>query len=146
MKAPAASRRPSTRRCSSPWLDASSARWVDARFGELGENTVQLIGSGVVWRRRLRAGWSNDAHSAEACRAEPSCAQSWRRKEATEVLPLVPVTATAISGWSAKEARRHQRKPAARIGVPYDRRLTDGSAPCCGMRIAAAPRAKASAM
>ncbi len=33
----------------------------------------------------------------------PCPAQSWRTKDATEVLPLVPVTATSVSGWSPKK-------------------------------------------
>ena len=29
----------------------------------------------------------------------PRRAQTWRQKAATEVLPLVPVTATQVAGW-----------------------------------------------
>jgi hypothetical protein len=29
----------------------------------------------------------------------PRAAQIWRQKAATEVLPLVPVTATQVAGW-----------------------------------------------
>ena len=32
----------------------------------------------------------------------PSAAKSWRTKSATELLPLVPVTATTVSGWRGK--------------------------------------------
>ena len=32
----------------------------------------------------------------------PSAAQIWRVKAATEVLPLVPVTAAIVSGWRGK--------------------------------------------
>ncbi len=38
-------------------------------------------------------------------------------KSATEVLPLVPVTATTVPGCGRVEARRHEREAAARIGV-----------------------------
>ncbi len=31
--------------------------------------------------------------------AWPSRVQIWRTKEATEVFPLVPVTATIVAGW-----------------------------------------------
>ena len=30
----------------------------------------------------------------------PTPAHSWRQKAATEVLPLVPVTATQVLGWA----------------------------------------------
>ncbi len=32
----------------------------------------------------------------------PSRAQTWRVKAATEVLPLVPVTAAMVAGWRGK--------------------------------------------
>ena len=45
------------------------------------------------------------ADDADACRGSPravrGAAQIWRVKAATEVLPLVPVTATTVSGWGA---------------------------------------------
>ncbi len=49
-----------------------------------------------------------------ACR--PSAVQIWRVKAATEVLPLVPVTAAMVAGLAREEARRRQRERAPRIG------------------------------
>ncbi|MEY9293158.1 hypothetical protein ABH979_006232 [Bradyrhizobium ottawaense] len=37
---------------------------------------------------------------AEAC---PSRSQIWRVNAATEVLPLVPVTAAMVAGWAGKK-------------------------------------------
>ena len=48
----------------------------------------------------------------------PSAAQIWRVKAATEVLPLVPVTATIISGWRGKNFAAVERQRAARIADP----------------------------
>ena len=50
---------------------------------------------------------------AAAC---PSAAQIWRVKAATEVLPLVPVTAAIIAGWRGIEFGRGERQRAPRIG------------------------------
>ena len=47
-------------------------------------------------------------------RAEPR--QIWRTKAATEVLPLVPVTAMIVSGWSRIEARGGAREREPRVG------------------------------
>ena len=57
----------------------------------------------------------------------PSAAKIWRVKSATEVLPLVPVTATIVSGCAREEARRHQGQRAARLG-----RCQHGHAPGAG--------------
>ncbi len=46
----------------------------------------------------------------------PSAAQIWRVKAATEVLPLVPVTAAIDFGLAREQLRRHQRERAPRVG------------------------------
>ena len=48
--------------------------------------------------------------------SSPSAVQIWRVKAATEVLPLVPVTAAIVAGWRGIEFGRGQRERAARIG------------------------------
>ena len=70
----------------------------------------------------------------------PSSSQSWRVNEATEVLPLVPVTATAMRGWRAEEPRRHPCKPAAGIGVLDHRRAVQAMIAAFRHSTAAAPR------
>ena len=52
----------------------------------------------------------------------PSAAQIWRVNAATEVLPLVPVTAAIVFGWRAIEARRGQRQRAPRVGDRHEHR------------------------
>ena len=56
-------------------------------------------GSGVVRLPYARAVGGDDAERAELAAVWPACAKIWRAKAATEVLPLVPVTATSCSGW-----------------------------------------------
>ena len=104
------------------------ARRFERQMGDavLGERSARIacssIGSGVVWFERLGAARADDADRAEARGAEALLpVQSWRTKEATEVLPLVPVTATTVLGWRAEEARGDQRKATARILVLDDR-------------------------
>ena len=50
----------------------------------------------------LRPGATTPVVPMEAA-AYPACSQIWRVKAATEVLPLVPVTATIVSGCSGKK-------------------------------------------
>ena len=59
----------------------------DAILSKPGENGVQLVVFGLTTPMvpRLAEGM-------------PCPSQSWRTKEATDVLPLVPVTATTVSG------------------------------------------------
>ncbi len=45
----------------------------------------------------------------------PSAVQIWRVKAATEVLPLVPVTAAMVPRLARKECRRGQRQRAAGV-------------------------------
>ncbi len=45
----------------------------------------------------------------------PSADQIWRVKAATEVLPLVPVTATTVSGWRGKNFAGGKRQRAPRV-------------------------------
>ena len=47
--------------------------------------------------------------------AWPSRSQIWRVNAATDVLPLVPVTAAIVAGWRGKKSRRRQRQRAPRI-------------------------------
>ena len=47
--------------------------------------------------------------------AWPSRCQIWRVNAATDVLPLVPVTAAIVCGLPRIESRRRQRQRAARI-------------------------------
>ena len=74
-------------------------------------------GSGVVWARICVPDGPTTPTVPRLAARNPICSQSWRTKEATEVLPLVPVTATAVFRLRAEEARSDERKPAARVGV-----------------------------
>ncbi len=56
------------------------------------------IGSGVVWVRVLVPDGLTRPTVPRLAAVNPSPDQSWRTKEATEVLPLVPVTATTVFG------------------------------------------------
>ena len=63
----------------------------------------RVIGSGVVWvigsaERAL------DTGGAEVDRVRPRQSQIWRVKLATDVLPLVPVTATITSGCAPNQS------------------------------------------
>ena len=121
---------------------------VDARGGQLGEQRVQLhrVGRGQACWRRCRP-----ARSARACRARPRLAEAASRaaavKPATEVLPLVPVTAAMQRGCAPKKraaisARRRRGSGSRTSGTRQRRR---GAAPG-RPSTAAAPRAIASAM
>ena len=85
--------------------------------GELGQRRVQLAPDRASYARDTPR---RPARPRRSCRGSPreipSTSQIWRTKAATDVLPLVPVTATTRSGWRAGEARRHARRAPARIG------------------------------
>ena len=51
----------------------------------------------------------------------PSAAQIWRVNAATDVLPLVPVTAAIVSGWRGMEARRRERERAPHVVGAHER-------------------------
>ena len=52
--------------------------------------------------------------------ASPVVSQIWRVKAATEVLPLVPVTAAMVSGWCLKKRDGRERERAARIADAHE--------------------------
>ena len=108
----------------------------DARVGQLGQQPVQRdrLRRGMGQRRGQRA---LDPDGAEVDRrVRPAPAQICRVKLATEVLPLVPVTATITSGWRPNQQRRGKGQRLARI-------LGAGSAPRrdAGQRVASASAA-----
>jgi hypothetical protein len=78
--------------------------------------------------------------------SKPCPVQIWRTKEATDVLPLVPVTATAVLGWRPK--KRAATKARSRRGSLFSMIGAEavGRPPLSGARIATAPRCKASEM
>ena len=94
---------PSSRRWSSPCDEASSASRVQPNLASSAAQRATSAASGVV-----RPGGVSGSTSAPRCSwtpsvpmlAEtwPSAAKIWRQKVATEVLPLVPVTATTTAG------------------------------------------------
>ncbi len=70
----------------------------------------------------------------------PSAAQIWRVKAATDVLPLVPVTAAIISGWRGKNFAA--ASASARRALPTLMKATPSGSGIGGTRsamIAAAP-------
>ena len=71
----------------------------DAGVREFGEQLMQRDRVGRGQRAVLIAAGRDHAGRADAGgRANPACSQICRVNEATEVLPLVPVTATMVSG------------------------------------------------
>ena len=97
---PAAARRtPSRRNWSRPCEEASIAAWVTPLSASSASRRCRVIGSGVVWLSRAETAPSTPT-VPKLTAVSPSASQIWRVKEATEVLPLVPVTATITSGWS----------------------------------------------
>ena len=101
---------PSSRRCSSPCEDASIAAWVTPAAAASARQRCSVTGSGVVWRSgQVQAPSTPVVPRLIAVR--PSATHSWRQKLATEVLPLVPVTATIVSGW----APNHRAAARARV-------------------------------
>ena len=76
-----------------------------------------------------------------ACR--PSAAQIWRVKAATEVLPLVPVTAAMVPGWRGKNFAA--ASASARRAFVTGTKATLAGKPCggCSAATAAAPAAAA---
>ena len=78
--------------------------------------------------------------------SKPSAAQIWRVKAATEVFPLVPVTAAMIWGWSEKNLAAASASE-RRASWTFTKATPVGSG-VCGTRsamMAAAPAASASA-
>ena len=72
-----------------------------AVVGEPGKRVVQRNGVGSGVGQIFALAWSHYAERPHARRAMTHDSQIWRRKETIEVFPLVPVTATTISGWLA---------------------------------------------
>ncbi len=97
----AASRTPSSRPWSSPWLDASIAACVTPLSARSASSRCSVIGSGVVWLSGAATAPSTPT-VPKLTAVSPSASQICRVKLATEVLPLVPVTATITSGWPPK--------------------------------------------
>ena len=64
----------------------------------------------------------------------PSAAQIWRVKAATEVLPLVPVTAAIVAGWRGKN--RAAASASARRALPTWTKATPSGSGVGGARSA----------
>jgi hypothetical protein len=103
VKAAAASRTPSSRRWSRPWLDASIATWVTPSSAISASRRCRVIGSGVVWASGAENAPSTPVVPKFAA-DRPIADQICRVKVATEVLPLVPVTATTVSGCAPNQS------------------------------------------
>jgi hypothetical protein len=71
----------------------------DAGRRGLGQHALQGDGSGVVWGDGAVQAPSTPVVPMLIA-SWPSACQIWRVKVATEVLPLVPVTATITAGWA----------------------------------------------
>ena len=108
MKAAACTGSPSVRYCDRPWLDASNAAWV-----------IPIRSSPAMFERKVTM--SGVVSPVVTCSSEvvtpsvpmlaercPAIRQSWRTSSTVEVLPLVPVTATIVSGkgWKNLAASR----------------------------------------
>ena len=104
VKPPAATRTPSSRCWSSPCDDASSARCVTPSPASLVElrDAARPDRAWSASRRSSRFGDTTPMVPMLAA-AWPSAAQICRVKAATEVLPLVPVTAAIVCGLARIE-------------------------------------------
>jgi hypothetical protein len=94
---------PSRRRWSSPWLDASIEACVTPALAS-SASSVQRHRIGRRQRAVVVAPGRDNAGRADAGGGRPACSHIWRVNEATEVLPLVPVTATMISAARRRSA------------------------------------------
>jgi hypothetical protein len=99
---PAASVTPSARRCASPWLEVSIAACVTPSAASPASSAWSSIGSGVVWVSGAATAPSTPVVPKFTAR-RPSAAQIWRVKLATDVLPLVPVTAVTVAGCAPEK-------------------------------------------
>ena len=98
VKPPAAMRTPSSLNWSSPCEDASKARCVTPSPVISSSCLCSAIGSGVVSEPyTVRFGETRPMVPMLA-EAWPSRSQIWRVNAATDVLPLVPVTAAIVAG------------------------------------------------
>ena len=116
----------------------------DALAGEPIERAVQFDRIGRCERAVDLAGRCHHADGADARGRMPSAAHIWRVKAATEVLPLVPVTAAMVAGLAGVELRRRERERPAHIGHHDD--ATPSGSGTAGARsaiTAAAPAASA---
>ena len=89
---------PSSRRWSSPWLDASIAAWVMPFPAASASVRCRVIGSGVVCPKGAAHAPSTPVVPRFTA-GNPISTQIWRTKVETEVFPLVPVTAIIMAGW-----------------------------------------------
>ena len=122
----------------------------DALVGQFGQQPVQGDGSGVV-RLSLAETAPSTPTVPKLTALSPSASHIWRVKLATEVLPLVPVTATITSGWSPNQrlaaTESNRRGWSCNItgtcNGPPDTSIT--ASPAGSVRIAAAPASSACA-
>ena len=85
-----------------PWEDASMATWVTPSSTSSAIVCCNLTGSGVVSEPySFLVGVITPIVPIVAA-AKPASFHIWRVNEATDVLPLVPVTATTVSGCLPK--------------------------------------------
>ena len=117
----------------------------DAFAGERVERAMQRDRIG---RRQRAVDLAAAARRGRWCRCSrprcPSAAQIWRVKAATEVLPLVPVTAAMVCGWRGKN--RAAASASARRALPTRTKATPCRQTSPARRsamIAAAPAASA---
>src|SRR5579883_1943173 len=143
---------PSRRNWSRPWLDASIATCATPRRASSASSRWRLTGSGVVSAPGMARPGAMMPSVPRLAAGVPVCCQIWRVKAATEVLPLVPVTAAIVAGCGAwKRAAISARR---RRGLGSAMSATDGAAsdaaasarPRSSVSTATAPRLTASAM
>ena len=88
------------------------------RDAGVGEPLQGLVQRDRIGRRQRAIDVDRAARRCRSCRARrprrPSLRHIWRAKAATEVLPLVPVTATIVVGLRGIEARGSASESAAR--------------------------------
>ena len=100
----------------------------DAGCGKLGENRVQLDRVRRRVGEHLRAGWANHADGAEACGAMALKLPKLACEGGDRSLAVGTGDRHGDLGLRSEEARRDERKPAARIGVFENRRSIESVA------------------
>jgi hypothetical protein len=97
----------------------------DAASRACASTRCSVRGSGVVWRSGASQAPSTPTVPTLTALC-PSAVQIWRQKLATLVLPLVPVTATAVSGPGPNQRAAGARKGLARVLGEDQHRVAQG--------------------
>ena len=121
VKAAAATDRPSSRNCASPWLDASIARCSTPARDERGQVAMQCRRIGRRQRPGPPARWGYQPERAEACRGVARHRPDFAGEMSDRGLAVGAGDGGDDARLAAVKPRRHKRQPTPRIGVDDDR-------------------------